>query len=144
MPVKIYPAPPISAANAIYLGAIVISGDGIFTDAADFTIVPGGLFRSVGGSGGGGSLVTQTLAGLSDVSISGPTNGQPLVYKNTSGKWENSSTLTADLTGNASTATTASFAVTASYVLQAVSSSFATTASYVQNASCTSGRKELG
>ena len=125
---------PNTAANAIYLGAIIINGDGIFTDAADFTIVPGGLFRQVGGSGGGGSLVTQTLAGLSDVSISGPTNGQPLVYKSTSGKWENSSTLTADLTGNASTATTASFAVTASYVLQAVSSSFATTASYVQNA----------
>ena len=125
---------PNTAANAIYLGSIIINGDGVFTQPDDFTIVPGGLFRQVGGSGGGGSLVTQTLAGLSDVSISGPTNGQPLVYKSTSGKWENSSTLTADLTGNASTATTSSFAVTASYVLQALSSSFATTASYVQNA----------
>ena len=125
---------PNTAANAIYLGAIIVRNNADFTDTDSYAIQAGGLFRSVGGSGGGGSVITQTLSGLSDVSISGPTNGQPLVYKSTSGKWENSSTLTANLTGNASTATTASFAVTASYVLQAVSSSFATTASYVQNA----------
>ena len=122
---------PNTSANAIYLGAIVIRGNGVLTTPADFTIVPGGLFRQVGGSGGGGSIITQTLSGLSDVLISGPTNGQPLVYNNTSAKWQNSSTLTANLTGNASTATSASFATTASYVLQSVSSSFATTASYV-------------
>ena len=107
---------PNTSANAIYLGAIVIKGNGVLTTAADFTIVPGGLFRQVGGSGGGGSIITQTLSGLSDVLISGPTNGQPLVYNNTSAKWQNSSTLTANLTGNASTATSASFATTASYV----------------------------
>jgi hypothetical protein len=116
---------PNTAANAVYLGAIIIRGNGVLTTPADFTIVPGGLFRQVGGSGGGGSIITQTLSGLSDVLISGPTNGQPLVYNNTSGKWQNSSTLTANLTGNASTATSASFASTASYVLQAVSASFA-------------------
>ena len=153
---------PNTAANAIYLGAIVIKGNGVFTNANDFTIVPGGLFRQVGGSGGGGSVITQTLSGLSDVLISGPTNGQPLVYNNTAAKWENSSTLTASLSGNASTATSASFATTASfsttsltaslalrasgsltgsllgtasYASQALSSSFATTASYVANAS---------
>jgi len=71
---------PNTAANAIYLGAIIINGDGVFTDTNDFTIVPGGLFRQVGGSGGGGSIVTQTLSGLSDVAISGQTNLQPLVY----------------------------------------------------------------
>jgi hypothetical protein len=134
---------PNTSANAIYLGAIIIRGNGDLTVPADFTIVPGGLFRQVGGSGGGGSIITQTLAGLSDVSISGPTNGQALVYNNTSAKWQNSSTLIADLTGNASTATSASYALTASYVLNAVSSSyttnalsasFASTASYVQNA----------
>jgi hypothetical protein len=106
---------PNTAANAIYLGAIIINQNGVFTNASTFTIYPGGLFRQVGGSGGGGSIVTQTLAGLSDVSISGPTNGQALVYNNTSAKWENSSTLTANLIGNASTATTASYALTASY-----------------------------
>jgi len=129
---------PNTSANAIYLGAIIIRGNGVLTTPADFTIVPGGLFRQVGGSGGGGSIITQTLSGLSDVSISGPLNGQPLVYNNTSGKWQNLSTLTADLTGNASTATSASFASTASYivtaqtasyVLNAVSASFATSAS---------------
>ena len=100
---------PNTSANAIYLGAIVIRGNGVLSTPADFTIVPGGLFRQVGGSGGGGSIITQTLAGLSDVLISGPTNGQPLVYNSTSGKWQNSSTLTASLSGNATTATTASY-----------------------------------
>jgi hypothetical protein len=107
---------PNTSANAIYLGSIIIRGNGVLTTPADFTIVPGGLFRQVGGSGGGGSIVTQTLSGLSDVNISGPTNGQPLVYNTTAAKWQNQSTLTATLTGNASTATTASYAVTASYV----------------------------
>jgi hypothetical protein len=122
---------PNTSANAIYLGAIVVRNNANFTVTDSYKIQPGGLFRQVGGSGGGGSVITQTLSGLSDVLISGPTNGQPLVYNNTSAKWQNSSTLTADLTGNASTATSASYATTASYVLQSVSSSFATTASYV-------------
>ena len=130
---------PNTSANAIYLGAIIIRGNGVLTVPADFTIVPGGLFRQVGGSGGGGSIITQTLSGLSDVLISGLTDGQALVYDHTAAKWKNSSTLTANLTGNASTATSASYAATASYVqtaqtasyvLNAVSASFSTTASY--------------
>ncbi|MFY7884652.1 MAG: hypothetical protein ACOVOV_07400, partial [Dolichospermum sp.] len=100
---------PNTAANAIYLGAIIIRGNGVFTTPADFKIQPGGLFRQVGGAGGGGSTVTQTLAGLSDVAISGQTNGQPLVYNSTAGKWVNQSTLVADLTGTATNATTASY-----------------------------------
>ena len=107
---------PNTAANAVYLGAIIVRNNADFTDATSFKIIPGGLFRSVGGSGGGGSVITQTLSGLSDVLISGPTDGQPLVYNNTSLKWENKSTLTATLVGNASTATTASYAFTASYI----------------------------
>jgi hypothetical protein len=142
---------PNTSANAIYLGAIVVRNNANFTVTDSYKIQPGGLFRQVGGSGGGGSIITQTLSGLSDVLISGPTNGQPLVYNNTSAKWQNSSTLTADLTGNASTATTASFATTASYVqtaqtasyvLNAVSASFATTAlssSYALSASYAPG-----
>jgi hypothetical protein len=131
---------PNTSANAIYLGAIVVRNNADFTNTDSYKIQPGGLFRQVGGSGGGGSIITQTLSGLSDVLISGPTNGQALVYDNTAAKWQNSSTLTANLTGNASTATSASFASTASYVqtaqtasyvLQAVSASFASTASYV-------------
>ena len=126
---------PDTAANAVYLGALVVRHNANFTTAASYKIIPGGLFRAVGGSGGGGGTVTQTLSGLSDVSILSPTNGQPLVYNSTSLKWENSSTLTASLNGNASTATTASFASTASYVLNAVSSSFASTASFVATSS---------
>lgn len=38
------------------------------------------------GGGGGGS---STLAGLTDTSISNPSNGQVLKYNSTSGKWEN-------------------------------------------------------
>jgi len=131
IPFESFVEAPNTAANAIYLGAIVISGNGVFTNTSTYKIQPGGLFRQVGGAGGGGSVVTQTLSGLSDVSISGPTNGQPLVYNTTSGKWQNLSTLTASLSGNASTATSASYASTASYVLQAVSSSYALTASFV-------------
>jgi len=41
---------------------------------------------SGGGGGGGGS---STLSGLTDVDISNPSNGQTLVYNETSGKWEN-------------------------------------------------------
>jgi hypothetical protein len=148
LPYENFQETPNTQQNAVYLGNITIKYNGVFTNTNDYIILPGGIFRSVGGSGGGGA-VTSTLAGLSDVSIVGPTNGQPLVYYTSSLKWENSSTLTADLVGNASTATTASYALTASYVenaqtasyvLQAVSASYATlaqtanTASYVVTA----------
>jgi len=110
---------PNTAANAVYLGAICISGAGSASlqTPADCTILPSGLFRSVGGSGGGGSTITQTLAGLSDVAISGPVNHQLLAYDSTSAKWTNQSTITATLIGNASTATSASYALTASFAL---------------------------
>ncbi len=116
---------PNTSANAIYLGAIVVRNNADFTDTDSYKIQPGGLFRQVGGSGGGGSIITQTLSGLSDVLISGPTNGQALVYDSTAAKWQNKSSISASISGNAATATTAS------YVLQAVSASFASTASFV-------------
>jgi hypothetical protein len=108
---------PNTAANAVYLGAIVIRGGGELDTPADFTIVPGGLFRQVGGSGGGGSIVTQTLSGLSDVAISGPTDHQPFAYSTTAGKWTNQSAISASLHGNADTATSASYALSSSYAL---------------------------
>ena len=126
---------PNTAANAIYLGAIVISGNGVFTNTSTFKILPGGLFRQVGGSGGGGSTITQTLAGLSDVDISGQTNLQPLAYSTTAGKWINTSFLSASISGNAQTANSASYAATASYVALALSSSYANTASFADSAS---------
>lgn len=134
---------PNTRAGAILAGYLILRNNADFTEPTSYQIIPSGLFRNVGGSGGGGSVVTQTLSGLSDVLISGLTNGQPLVYDTGVSRWINSSTLTATLNGNASTATTASYALTASYVetaqtasyvMQAVSSSFATTASYVLQA----------
>ena len=134
---------PNTRAGAILAGYLILRNNADFTVPESYQIIPSGLFRNVGGSGGGGSVVTQTLSGLSDVLISGLINGQPLVYDTGVSRWINSSTLTATLNGNASTATTASYALTASYVetaqtasyvMQAVSSSFATTASYVLQA----------
>jgi hypothetical protein len=128
---------PNTAANAVYLGAIIVRNDADFTDSDTYKIQPGGLFRQVGGSGGGGSVVTQTLSGLSDVAISGQTSGQALVWDSTAAKWENKSFISASISGNAATATTASYASTASYVLNAISASHASnsdTASYVLNA----------
>jgi hypothetical protein len=129
---------PNTAANAVYLGAIIVrSNFNNWTQTDRFTIYPGGLFRQVGGSGGGGSVVTQTLSGLSDVTISGQTSGQALVWDSTAAKWENKSFISASISGNAATATTASYASTASYVLNAISASHASnsdTASYVLNA----------
>jgi len=113
---------PNTQQNAIYLGALIVRNDAIFTDTTTYSILPAGIFRSVGGSGGGGSVITTTLAGLSDVSITGPTNLQPLVYDSTLAKWINASSISASLAGNAQTATSASYATSAS---QAISSSFA-------------------
>lgn len=127
---------PNTAANAIYLGAIIIRGNGVFTTPADFKIQPGGLFRQVGGAGGGGSIITQTLAGLSDVAISGQTNGQPLVYNSTAGKWVNQSTLIADLTG---TATNATNAATASYISPTFISASAAASGFGSGGGDTSG-----
>ncbi len=62
IPYETFVEAPNTAANAIYLGAIVISGNGVFTNTNTFSILPGGLFRNIGGSGGGGSVVSQTLA----------------------------------------------------------------------------------
>lgn len=99
---------PNTAAQALYLGSLILRNNATFTDSNSYKIIPGGLFRSVGGSGGGGSVITQTLSGLSDVIISGPTDHQPLAYDTTAAKWTNQSSISASLKGNADTATTAS------------------------------------
>jgi hypothetical protein len=104
---------PNTAANAIYLGAIIVRNNANFTVTDSYVIQAGGLFRGVGGAGGGGSVVTQTLAGLSDVAISAPTNGQALVYDTTAAKWQNKSSISASISGNATTATTAATASSA-------------------------------
>jgi len=121
---------PNTAANAIYLGAYAIKGGTNTTlqNTNHFTWLAGGLFRGVSGAGGGGSTVTTTLFGLSDVSLSGPLDHQPLAYDTTAGKWTNQSNISASISGNALTSTTASYAQTALSASYTTTSSFATTA----------------
>jgi hypothetical protein len=125
---------PNTAANAIYLGSLILRGNAVFTDANSFSILPGGLFRQVGGSGGGGSTVTTTLSSLSDVLISGPTNHQPFAYDTTAAKWTNQSAISASLKGNADTATSASYALTASYAIRSETADVASSATNAANA----------
>ena len=119
--------------NAVYLGAILVRNNGDFTDSTSYKILPGGIFRSVGGSGGGGSITSLLLSQLGDATITGPTDGQALVYNTATSKWINASNISASISGNAATATSASYALTASYTPgsgTAISSSFASTASF--------------
>ena len=124
---------PNTAANAIYLGALLVQNNANFTNSSTYAIIPSGLFRSIGGTNGGsGTIAATTLASLSDVNI---TEGSgidqyALMWNNATTKWIASNNLGVSITGNAATATSASYATTSSYVLNAVSSSYATTASY--------------
>ena len=133
---------PNTAANAVYLGAYAIKGGTNTTlqNTNHFTWLAGGLFRGVSGAGGGGSTVTTTLFGLSDVLLSGPLDHQPLAYDTTAGKWTNQSNISASISGNALTATTASYALTASFVigLSNGTASYATTALTASNSNTAS------
>ncbi len=104
---------PNTQQNAVYLGALIVRKDATWSDFNSYQVLPAGLFRSIGGTGGGGSVVTTRLSDLSDVSINAPAALQPLVYDHIINKWVNNSSINADLTGsvlgNAATATTASF-----------------------------------
>jgi len=83
----------------------------IFTSTNPALSASYALTASYAMNGGGGGATT--LAGLTDVQISGQTNGQPLVYSTTATKWINSSALTASLFGTASWANNALTASTA-------------------------------
>ena len=135
---------PNTAANAIFLGYIIIQGGGTATpardlnDPAETTIIPGGLFRSVGGVGSSGTApVSSTLAGLSDVSIASRVSNDLLIYNGS--QWINSKTLTGtyNIVGSlSSTGTISASAFSGSYFGTA---SYALTASvalaYVLNSS---------
>jgi hypothetical protein len=99
---------PNTAANALFIGYMLLQKTANFTTPSGSTgtwdFKPAGLFRGSGGGGssGGGSGGSTTLAGLTDVSITSPTNGQPLVYNSTTTKWSNNSSITGSLHGTAS------------------------------------------
>ena len=127
--------------NAVYLGAIALRNNADFTDSTSYRLFPGGIFRNVGGSGGGGNITSLLLSQLGDVTITGPTNNQPLVYDSVTTKWVNKSFISASLQGNADTSTSSSYAITSSYALSATSASYSnntTSASYALNATSAS------
>ena len=123
---------PNTALNAILLGYILVRKG--CTDLSDTTstnavLIQGGLFRTVSGIGGSGASTITSLATLSDVLIATPTEGQTLAYNSSISKWVNTSSLNVSISGNAATATTASYvtlAQTASYVENAQSASYLT------------------
>jgi hypothetical protein len=99
---------PNTAQNAIFIGYIIIQGGGSgipardLLNASEATIIPAGLFRNIGGIGSSGTnFVSTTLAGLADVSLSGNTPGDLLVY-GTGTTWNNKKQLTGSygLTGS--------------------------------------------
>ena len=79
--------------NAVYLGSISIAGDGNFTTPTSFTILTGGIFRNVGGSGGGGTIPAARLVDLTDVTAISPNDSDLLVYNVVTEKWEHSKSL---------------------------------------------------
>jgi len=130
---------PNTAANAIFLGYIIIQGGANrdLLDPTDTTIIPGGLFRSVGGVGSSGtSPISTTLAGLSDVSVASRTVGDLLYYNGS--QWVNSKQLSGsfNLTGSLNaTSFTGSLLGTSSFADNATSSSYALSSSYVISSS---------
>jgi hypothetical protein len=152
---ELFTEAPNTAANAIYVGYMILRGNAVFTDAASFTIYQAGLFR---GSGAGGSTGGTTTPGGSTGQIQynnagafgGVTN---LIWDGSiltaTGSFTGS--LIGQLIGSSSYATTASYvlqaisssyaatAVTSSYILNAVSSSYSTTASYSITSSYVTG-----
>ena len=89
--------------NAIFLGWLVVRKDANFNTSTTFKILPGGLFRSVTGGGGGSGPITNTLAGLTDVSLSGLSTGDLLMYGGST--WNNTKILNGayKLTGSLTT-----------------------------------------
>ena len=110
----------LTAHNNVFVGYLIVEG-GTNTDLTNTTknaIVQAGLFRNTVGSAGSTSF-TPSLASLTDVTITSPTDGQALVYS--SGDWVNANPATASyVTGSAFTsanpALTASYSLTSSYI----------------------------
>ena len=80
--------------SLVFAGYVVMKGNTTnLSDTAHNVFIQAGTFRNTAGSSGGSSIVSLTLDGIYDVNISGPTNGQALVYN--SGVWENGTPISA-------------------------------------------------
>ena len=93
-----------------FVGFLVLKGNASdITNTASNSIINGGLFRG-SGQGSGGGIALSNLEDLTDVSITSPINGQALIYD--TGIWQN---------GVPTNSTSASYALTASYLAGYVS-----------------------
>ena len=134
---------PNTATNAIFLGYIIIQGGGSgnpprdLLNASEATIIPGGIFRNVGGIGSSGtSPLSNTLAGLSDVSIPGKVDGDLLYYNGS--QWVNSKSLTGNYSISGSF-TTNDGITAATVTANSFTGSLLGTASYASNADLLDG-----
>ena len=80
--------------NAVYLGAIALRNDATWSDSTSYLVLPGGTFRNVGGSGGGGNVPSNRFTDLVDVDIVNPNNGDIPIYNSLSQLWEHGKQLT--------------------------------------------------
>ena len=79
-----------TADQAIYLGAIIASGDCVdLSNTDDCKILTGGIFRSLAATASGGVAAGSGLNELVDVDIQSQLNNDLLTYNSSSGKWEN-------------------------------------------------------
>jgi hypothetical protein len=91
--------------NAVYLGAIVLRNNAVFTDSTSYLLLPAGIFRSVGGGGGGGGIIVSTkLQDLNDVAVGTIIDGDLLFYNHSIDKWVHGKSLTGNfnITGDLS------------------------------------------
>ena len=111
--------------NAVYLGALALRNNADFTDSTSYVVLPGGVFRAVGGQGGGGNVPTARLADLSDVEVISVLNGDVLVYNSDTNIWTHGKSLSGNyaVSGslNVSGSITGNLNGTASYATYAVS-----------------------
>lgn len=130
---------PNTAANAIFVGYIIINGSE--TNLQNAVIIQGGLFRNVGGVGSGGSSgIAPSLAALTDVTLTSPTYGDLLMYDST--YWYNTKTLSGSYTLSGSLTTNDGVSVqtlTASFISASggITGSLSGTASYALNGGVT-------
>ena len=78
-----------TAQQAIYLGAIVMSGGATdLSNSSQAKILTAGTFRSLASTNLGGVAASAQLGDLSDVNVTGTTDNQLLQYNSSTAEWE--------------------------------------------------------
>ena len=78
-----------TAQQAIYLGAIIMSGGATaLNNSSQSKILTGGTFRGLASVNVGGVAIDSSLGDLVDVEVASVTNGQALIYDSSSSRWE--------------------------------------------------------